>query len=271
MVFWALAGKASARDNLIFDSDKFWDNFESIKEPQQAWQQGQKSWRADNSVVVYYNSALYSFVQINIPYDQEKFVQSKITNNYRKIAEIKAINTAGLFILSDFECEIIQRQQNEQSSTNNCQNIKLSSISTSDWDKKAFSIVKLPAYDICRCKKDLNNSDGKGNYESFFGAIARQELERLYNDNNIKSLINFFTEHYNKKIFGKEEILIAAEMFAEDEQTSKAEELLNILTNTYMQELSTYDWEKCGDIYYKLNLNEQSYDAYINANKKLYN
>jgi hypothetical protein len=271
ILFWAMTGNVKAQNGFIFDSPKFWEKYQAEKDSEEAWLRGEKWKYSNNIVIVYYNANLYSFIEEKIPYEKDKYVQAKIAQNYSLNAEIEAINKVGLFALSNFDCEAFAGTgSKEKLSANSCKTMKLTSKITSSYEDKAFSIVKLSANVICGCKISLDKGNEKENYNNFFGPIARQEVDRLYKTKNIDVLIDFFTKHYKKKIFGKNEILLLAEIYADRSQINNVTELLGILTKYYAPELTSEEWEKCGDIYYKIDLKDEAYESYVNSSNAIY-
>jgi hypothetical protein len=267
---WAMANAAIAQSGSLFDSERFWASLPANQDAFEAWKNGQKMALAQNpTTIVYHNAFLYGLNEVQVPSEQDRYVEKKLGRDYGLMAELKAINGVGLFALNDFDCRALARPPEKTLPANSCSTINLLSKTTSHTDNIAFSIIKLSANDLCNCKQNLEIGNETDNYSSFFGPIARQELQRLANENNTSLLLSFFTQHYKKKIFGKDELLLVADVFADNDQINNSTELLNILTSVYSDQLTSDEWEKCGDIYYKIDLKDKAYESYINAAKIL--
>ena len=197
-------------------------------------------------------------------------MQSRLNRTYAERAELEAVHTAGLFAFSIFECSALAEYPQLSPDLKLCQKMEVKSKMTGDWSGQAFSVARLSALDICACRKALDQGQGENNAGTFFGAIARQELQRLYREGQPEALAAFFFAHYKKKVFLARELLMTAEVLTQQAQFSDALVLLDGLTKRFPQELTSAEWEQCGDLYYKASREEQAINAYLKASETLH-
>ena len=95
-------------------------------------------------------------------------------------------------------------------------------------------------------------------------------MRRLHNEGRPESVTAFFTAHYRKKVFLAPELLMAAEALAQQEQLADALVLVNALTERFAPDLTSEEWEQCGDLYFKAGQEEPALKAYLKAAEILY-
>jgi hypothetical protein len=237
----------------------------------QAWRQGAK-WSQDSSTAaVFHNGRIFGFSFRPLPQDRDRAVQSRLNLAYAQRAELEAIQAAGLFAFSVFECPALAEYSRLNPDLGLCRKMEVEAKMSGDWSGRAFGVARLPVPEICACRKALDRGQGENNAGTFFGAVARQELSRLHGEGRPQAVADFFFAHYKKKVFLAPELLMAAEALAEGGKLAEALVLLDALTERFAPDLTSREWEQCGDLYYKAGREEPALKAYLKAGETLHN
>ena len=246
---------ATSNDESIFSDIAFWGRLSAFPEMQRAWENGAVIQKEVGRYGVFYAGSLFGFIANRIPTDNAG-AQPKLTQAYIQRAEQKAVHTLGMFAFNDFDCSALAGFEKIQPDISQCKNIEISAKISSEWEMTAFSIIQASAESLCACKKALDK--GLEDNNSFYGSLARAEIRWLYEEKKIDEVISFFNKNYTRKIFNKEELLIVAECFSKNQDVDSTTIILQAIVNHYSDTLSSYELERCGDIYYSLGMQEDA-------------
>jgi hypothetical protein len=249
----------------IFNSEGFWKAFSFNDKTEDAWEKGVKWERTPSAYAVYNSGKIYGFSARKIPFDKE--IQLKLNITYAERAEIQAINTVGIFSFNDLSCPALSEYETLQEDINLCSNLKLESKLSSSWNNIAFSIIQISASEICSCRKAMDKGLGDNNSNTFYGAIARNEISLLYSKKFYKQLLDFFNKNYSRKIFEVPELTMVADSFAKNEQPDNAKIILDAILSRYADTMNSDQLEQCGDIYYAIGESEIALSVYERASQ----
>ena len=264
-------GQAASESSSIFDSEQFWAAHPANFGAGEAWRRGSK-WSADQphySAAVFHKGQIYGFGLQTVPPDQDKALQSRLNLNYAGRAESEAVHAAGLFAFSVFKCQELADYSRLSPDLSLCQKTAVNAKMKGEWSGQAFGVWRMPAKEICACRKALDQGQGKNNSDTFFGKIARRELRRLHQRGRFEEVSSFFTAHYKKKVFEPPEFLLASEALGKQEKFAEAKVLLDALTSSFADDLTSEQWEQCGDLYYQAGSENQAIQAYLKASETL--
>jgi hypothetical protein len=254
----------------LFDSEGFWKALPYAPGMREAWQKGVR-WNSSAKIfAVYAEGKVYGFAARSIPVDKDPSTQAKLKAASAQRAEMQAINAAGVFAFNHFPCPALAEYELLKADLNLCSSINLSAKISSAWEGEAFSIVEIPATEVCSCKKALDDGLGENNSGTFYGAIARAEVKRLYDGSSHTEVVDFFDKNSSRKIFLADELILVAASSAKLDRQEKAKTILDAVLSRYSQSLDSDQMERCGDIYYSIGLHDSAITAYESAQKKLY-
>ena len=261
---------ASETSPAVFDSEQFWAAHPADSGAQEAWRQGAKWPAGPRSFGVYHDGRIFGFVSRAVPTDPDAAVQARLAKTYADRAELEALQVAGLFSFDQFQCPALAGYPGITPRLELCAKVEVKSKMTSAWSGRAFSVVRLSADEICACRKALDQGQGEDNAGTFFGEIARQELRRLHQAGQSQAVRDFFGRHFKKKVFQAPELIMIAEAWTENQGFDEALILLNTVTDRFAPDLTSEQWEKCGDLYYLAGRENQAAQAYSKASETLY-
>lgn len=254
----------------LFDVEEFWKAHPVDSLAQSAWQKGAKWPVGHHSFAVYHEGRIFGFTSRDVPPDQDSAVQARLARGYAERAELEALEAAGLFAFDGFQCPTLDNYPALTPKLNLCTKMEVKSKLTSTWSGQAFSVVGLAAGEICACRKALDQGQGEDNTGIFFAEIAQQELRRLSQAGQSQAVQAFFSRHYKKNIFQAPELLLAAEAWADNKNFDEVLVLLDATTDRFGPNLTSEQWELCGDLYYQAGLKTQATQAYLSASEALY-
>lgn len=260
----------SATETNIFDADEFWAAYPADSGARAAWRQGVKWAAGRHSFAVYYDGSIFGFTSRSIPAEQDTAVQAKLAKAYAERVEMEAMQSAGLFAFDKFQCQALAGYPEIASALDLCNNMKIKSKMTSAWSNQAFSVIQIAASDICACRKALDEGQGEDNAGTFFAEIARSELNRLHSSGQSQAVLEFFGRHFKKKIFLAPELLKVAEAMAENKEFGEVLVLLDAVAGRFAPDLTSEQWERCGDLYYQAGQENKAVQAYLKASEALY-
>ena len=260
---------AAPQSEAIFSNAAFWGRLPAFPEMQKAWKNGAVIQKEAGRYGVFYAGSLFGFVEHKIPADHGD-AQTKLTQVYIQRAEQRAVQTLGVFAFNDFDCAALADFDQIQPDIAQCKNIELKAKVAAEWEMQAFGIIQASASSLCACRKALDKGNEKDNTSSFYGAIARAEVRRLYDGKRIDEAIAFFTRNYARKIFLPPELILIADCFAQKSDTQNALTILNALRDRYAATLTSQELEQCGDVYYALGNSEDAIKMYELSSKALF-
>jgi hypothetical protein len=258
-------------DSVTLNKSLFWERLPVANETRNAWLQGVKLNQTKGQTIKYHLGTVYGFQTGKIPLDKDPAIQAKLNATYASRAEMRNIQRTALFAFNDFDCAALAGYDRLQSDITQCANVKFTSKFFEVQQGQAFSIVSLNAENVCACLKALDRTAQGDNSRIFYGEIARNELNKLHREGNGEELLSFFEKNYKRGIFRMPEILLAAQTYADKNAKAESLALLNVVTGHFTKELTSEQYELCGDLYYKLDRKQDAETAYANAHKLLNN
>jgi len=254
----------------LFDAEEFWAAHPADSGARAAWKQVAERPADSSSFAVYHDGRIFGFASRAVPPDPEAAVQARLDKAYAERAELEALKTAALFAFDGFQCQALADHRAIAPRLDLCAKMEVKSKMTSAWSGQAFSVVGLAAGEICACRLALDKGQGEDNAGTFFGEIARQELSRLHLAGQSQAVRDFFGRHFKKKVFRAPELIMAAEALAENKSFKEILIPLEAATDRFARDLTSEQWEKCGDLYYLAGNKEQALQAYLKAGETLY-
>ena len=255
----------------IFDLPAFWNSALKDEKIQKAWKEGVKWQYSALAYAVYDNGIIYGFASTAIPPDKDATLRAKLAITYAARSKMRAVNAAGIFAFNSFECEALADYQTMEPNLNQCSEINIESAFSGEWENQAYSIVRIPAENICACRKALDKGIGENNSDTFYGRIAGNELMRLYEESSPSAVLDFFENNYRRKIFLAPELIIAADCFIKTSQIDKALVILDAVLEHFGKVLTSEQYEKCGDLYYSVGEKQKAAGSYAAAIISLHN
>jgi hypothetical protein len=258
-------------DPTVLNNPLFGESLPPASEAKSAWEQGVKLKQGKGQTIKYYLGTIYGFQTGKIPADKDPAVQAKLNTTYASRTEMRNTQRTALFAFNDFDCAALAGYDRLQPDITQCTNVKFTSKFSGIQQGQAFSIVSLPAEIVCACLKALDRTVEGDNSRIFYGDIARNELNRLHQEGNMEELLSFFEKNYKRGIFRMPEILLAAQTYTDKNAKAESLALLNVIIGHFAKELTSEQYELCGDLYYKLGQARDAEIAYANAHKLLNN
>jgi tetratricopeptide (TPR) repeat protein len=249
----------------IMNEPSFWENMPAATQAREAWTHGAQLKQGNGQTLKYHLGVIYGFDTRQAPVDRETDVQAKLDAAYASRAEMRNVQSTGLFAFNDFDCAALAGNDRLQPDMNQCARLRFAFKFSGVRQGQAFSIIGVPVDNVCACLKALDRTAQGDNSRVFYGGIARNELNRLRREGKNDELLSFFEKNYKRRIFRIPEILWAAETYAGKGAGTEALGLLEVVTRHFAGDLNSEQYELCGELYYKLGMKEGAEAAYLKA------